>query len=110
MNKLFCMVAAGSLLISGAALAGKAPSPGQSQPAGSVVTTTTVAAAISNASNQSVTVTGVAPNGGVQVQVSATSSAGSAVSVPAVAAISAGVVTVTFSDGSSLTFNVADFS
>jgi hypothetical protein len=108
MKTLLALVAAGSMFVSGAALAGKAPAANQSQPTGSVVTTSSTAAAISNATDASVTVVG-ATAAGVQVTVTATVG-GSVVSVPAVASISGGTVTVTFADGSNLSFSAADFS
>ena len=109
MKKLLVLAAAGSLMATGAAFAGKAPAPTQTNPVGSVVTPATTAAAISNATDASVTVTGVTDSGAAQVTVTATVG-GSVVSVPAVAALSGGTVTVTFADGSSLSFNAADFS
>lgn len=108
MKKLLAIAAVSGLLATGSAFAGKAPAANQAQPTGSVVTAGSTAAAISNATDASVTVVGATTNG-VQVTVQATVR-GSVVSVPAVAAISGGTVTVTFADGSSLSFNAGDFS
>lgn len=104
MKKLLLVVAAtGSMMMASTAMAGKAPAPTQSQPSGSVITTPSLAAAMSNVSLSSLAVTGVAGNGGLQVVVPV-----GGVATPAVATISGDVVTVTFADGSSETFSVDD--
>lgn len=90
------------------AIAGKAPAPNQAQPTGSVVTTSTIAAAIGSATSRSVTVIGVTSSGGIQISVNAITAGGTVVSVPAVATLAGGTVTVTFSDGSSSSFSLSE--
>lgn len=111
MNKFLTIFAIAATMMFGAAHASgkKATAVTQFQAVGSVVTTANMAAAISNASNKSFQLVGPV-KGGFQVVITATDASGSTVSVPAVVSTDGGVVTVTFADGSSATFNMADFS
>jgi|GEM_PF-2152932 len=109
MKKLLTVCALSATMMFGAAHAAgkKATAVTQFQAVGSVITAA-LASANGNASSQGtgVTVTGQS-SAGVQILITATQgSTGNAVSVPAVAVISNGKVTVTFSDGSSLSFDV----
>lgn len=105
MKKFMTICAVSALMMVGAAHAGKkATAVTQFQATGSVVTQGTIANAISNASNRGVTVIGVTKTG-VQVLVTATTSDGKSVTVPATAVLAGGKVTVTFADGSSTTFD-----
>lgn len=108
MKKQILLAAVLGTMTSLPAFAGKSAAPNQGQPTGSVVTTTTIAAAIGSATSRSVVIVGTAPSGGVQVSVSAVTAGGAVISVPAVATLAGGTVTVTFSDGSSSSFSLAE--
>lgn len=104
MKKLLLVVAAtSSMMMASTAMAGKVPSPTQNQATGSVVTTPSLAAAMSSVSLSSLSITGVTPTGGLQVLVPI-----GGVATPAVATLSGGIVTMMFADGSSQTFSVDD--
>ena len=108
MKKQILLAAVMGAMTSLPAIAGKSPAPNQAQPAGSVVTTNTIAAAIGSATSRSVTITGTTASGGVQIVVAAITAGGASVSVPAVASLSGGTITVTFSDGSTTSFSMSE--
>ena len=108
MKKQILLAAVLGAMTSLPALAGKNPAQNQGQPTGSVVTTSTIAAAIGSATSRSVAVVGVTSTCGIQISVSAITAGGAVISVPAVASISASTITVTFSDGSSTSFSLSE--
>lgn len=112
MNKFLTICVVAATMIFGAAHASgkKVTAPTQFQPVGSVVTSESLAAAMRNGANPSIAYVGRAKNGDEQVLVTVTDEQGNTVTVPAVVSNADGVITVTFADGSSTTFNLADFS
>lgn len=109
MNKFLTIFAIAATMMFGAAHAGKkATAVTQFQAVGSVITSANMAAAVKNAGSKNFTYMGPV-DGGFQVVISGTDEAGNAFTVPAVVSTDGAVVTVTFADGSSTTFNMADF-
>lgn len=104
MKKLSVLIFAGLMSLSLVSIAGTRAAANQTQPSGSTITSEGFATAVRNGTDQSVIFVGRTDDGAYNVEV-VVNVDGQAVVYPAVASIDGGVITVTFEDGSTTTFD-----